>query len=277
MNLLSSLHRADCRVTANFVTRWYLTRHGFNHNYCGQTMDKEPEFFGINTEVMNETNVYNEWQGKFNYDALSLSSVRYLINSERSHLGNNVTIRTFITCFDQVTNKIYISNDDPYDEESYKCLMPFEFLQQFTSSVKSACGRGKIPACYVCCGEQPENIIKLRKDMISDLKQYDSENNLHDMVHTVVRGGIDNPIRYTVSDDSHSIRFYSNANDYTLTTTNTTEPITISYDDVVSNHNNTVPIGRIDTSSLIDAYNNLVRAAGDVTASNSTTTTGITF
>ena len=289
MNLLSSLHRADCRVTVNFVTRWYLTRHGFNQNYYGQTMDKEPEFFGINTEVMNETNVYNEWQGKFNYDALSLERIRYAINNERSRFGNNVTMRAFITCFDQVTNKIYISNDDPYDEEAYKCLMPFEFLQQFVSSVKNACGRGTVPACYVCCGEQPENIIKLRKDMIGGLKQYNSENHLHDIVHSInydtVLGGTGNTIRYTTADGSDTVRFYSNAADYTLTTTSADSVIisyddavrTINYDDVVSNHNNAVPLGRLDMTSLVDAYARLSNACSSTTASNSTTTTRFHF
>lgn len=274
MNLLSSLHRADCRVTVNFVTRWYLTRHGFNQNYYGQTMDKDPEFFGINTEIMNETNVYNEWQGEFNYDALSFERIRYAINNERSRFGNNVTIRTFITCFDQVTNKIYITNDDPYDAESYKCLMPFEFLQQFVSSVKSACGgRGsRLPHCYVCCGEQPENIIKLRKDMIGDLKQYDSENHLNDIVRSInydtISGGTGNTIRYTtVADNSNGVIVYSNADGYSCNT----EPA-VHYDGYVRFSSD-----NIDIASLADAYVRLDNFCNSTTASNSTTTTGFHF
>lgn len=264
MHFISTLHRNNCRITVNFVTRWYLTRHGFNQNYYGLTMDKEPEFFGINTEIMNETNVYNEWQGDFHYDALSLERIRYVINNERSHFGNNVIIRAFITCFDQVTDKIYISNDDPYDAESYKCLMPFEFLQQFTSSIRSACGRdSKIPQCYVCCGEQPENIIKLRKEMIGDLKQYNGENYLNDIVYTVARGGSGNPIRYTIADDSNALRFYSSADSYNLTT---------SYDDIcnMAVDNRTVPIGNSDTTSMAEAYNILMRACNATIVSNST-------
>ena len=54
--------------------------------------------------------------------------------------------------------------------------MPHEFLQKFVKTVNNAVGRRILPIYYVCCGEQPENIIRLRKDITSDLRMYNSEN-----------------------------------------------------------------------------------------------------
>lgn len=174
--------RNICNVSLNFVTRWYLTRHGHNVDSYLKTMNHSLEFLGINSDNVNETNVHNEWQGDFNYGFLSLTRIRSLIASEYNNFNGNVKVRTFITCFDQVTNKVYLHNDtNPFDDdtEEASCWMPHEFLQQFVKSVRNAIGRGTVPVCYVCCGEQPENIIKLRKDMISDLRTYNSENHVN--------------------------------------------------------------------------------------------------
>lgn len=171
--------RSNCNVFLNFVTRWYLTRHGYNVDAHSETMNHSFEALGINRDNVNETNVYNEWQGNFNYGFLSLSKIYKLIESECDSFNCPVKVRTFITCFDQVTSKVYLHKDvNPFDydvEECY-CCMPHEFLQKFVRSVKGAVGRSTVPIYYVCCGEQPENIIRLRKDMISDLRMYNSEN-----------------------------------------------------------------------------------------------------
>lgn len=174
--------RNICNVSLNFVTRWYLTRHGHNVDSYLKTMNHSLEFLGINSDNVNETNVHNEWQGNFNYGFLSLTRIRSLIASEYNDFNGNVKVRTFITCFDQVTNKIYLHKDsNPFgdDTEEASCWMPHEFLQQFVKSVRNAIGRGTVPVCYVCCGEQPENIIKLRKDMICSLRTYNSENHVN--------------------------------------------------------------------------------------------------
>ena len=171
--------RSNCNVFLNFVTRWYLTRHGYNVDAHSETMNHSFEALGINRDNVNETNVYNEWQGNFNYGFLSLSKIYHLVESECNSFNCPVKIRTFITCFDQVTNKVYLHKDvNPfdYDTEECYCCMPHEFLQKFAKSVKGAVGRSTVPIYYVCCGEQPENIIRLRKDMISDLRMYNSEN-----------------------------------------------------------------------------------------------------
>ena len=174
--------RNICNVSLNFVTRWYLTRHGHNVDSYLKTMNHSLEFLGINSDNVNETNVHNEWQGDFNYGFLSLVRIRSLIASEYNSFNGNVKVRTFITCFDQVTDKVYLHKDVNSFEEDIEecyCCMPHEFLQQFVKAVKGAIGRGTVPVCYVCCGEQPENIIKLRKDMISDLRMYNSENHVN--------------------------------------------------------------------------------------------------
>ena len=179
--------RNICNVSLNFVTRWYLTRHGHNVDSYLKTMNHSLEFLGINSDNVNETNVHNEWQGNFNYGFLSLTRIRSLIASEYNDFNGNVKVRTFITCFDQVTNKIYLHKDsNPFgdDTEEAFCWMPHEFLQQFVKAVKGAIGRGTVPVCYVCCGEQPENIIKLRKDMICSLRTYNSENHVNRNVST---------------------------------------------------------------------------------------------
>lgn len=168
----------NCKVYLNFVTRWYLTRHGHNIDSYSETMNHSFEALGINREYVNETNVYNEWQGDFHYGFLSLRRIKNLINEEYELFDRTAKVRTFITCFDQVVNKIYLHKDtSPFDnvvEECY-CCMPYEFLQQFVKSVKDALNRGSIPICYVCCGEQPENIIRLKKDMQVSLRRYHSE------------------------------------------------------------------------------------------------------
>lgn len=179
--------RNVCNVYLNFVTRWYLTRHGHNVDSYSETMNHSFEALGINRDNVNETNVHNEWQGDFNYGFLSLRRIQNLITNEYTSFNGAVRVRTFITCFDQVTNKIYLhkeSNPFEDDVEECCCCMPHEFLQQFVKSVRNAVGRGTVPSCYVCCGEQPENIIKLRKDMICSLRTYNSENHVNRNVST---------------------------------------------------------------------------------------------
>lgn len=178
---VDNLGRTICNVSLNFVTRWYLTRHGYDVDSHSEMMNHSLAALGINSDNVNETNVYNEWQGNFNYGFLSLSKIYSLVNDECDSFNCTVKVRTFITCFDQVTDKVYLHQDvNPFEdnvEECY-CCMPHEFLHKFVKTIKNAVGRGTVPVCYVCCGEQPENIIKLRKDMISDLKRYNSENHI---------------------------------------------------------------------------------------------------
>lgn len=217
--------RNICNVSLNFVTRWYLTRHGYNVDSYLKTMNHSLEFLGINSDNVNETNVHNEWQGDFNYGFLSLARIRNFIVSEYNSFNCNVKVRTFITCFDQVTNKVYLHKDtNPFDdndvEECY-CCMPHEFLQQFVKAVKGAIGRGTVPVCYVCCGEQPENIIKLRKDMISDLRMYNSEN--HVSRDTLTTNAVLNG--YTITDYASRAYYPSTAR---YNTTVTTDDINIS-------------------------------------------------
>ena len=169
----------DCNVFLNFVTRWYLTRHGYNVDSYSETMNHSFEALDINRDNVNETNVYNEWQGNFNYGFLSLSKIYDLVEYECTSFNHSVKVRTFITCFDQVTSKIYLHKDaNPFDDdiEACYCCLPHEFLQKFVKTVKNAVGHSTVHSYYVCCGEQPENIIRLRKDIISDLRMYNSEN-----------------------------------------------------------------------------------------------------
>lgn len=181
--------RNICNVYLNFVTRWYLTRHGHNVDSYSETMNHSFEALGINGDNVNETNVHNEWQGDFNYGFLSLGRIRHLLVSEYSNFNRNVKVRAFVTCFDQVTNKIYLHKEtNPFEDdfEECSCCMPHEFLQQFVKAVRGAIGRGgTVPSCYVCCGEQPENIIKLRKEMISDLRMYNSESHVNRDTYTL--------------------------------------------------------------------------------------------
>lgn len=224
--------RNICNVSLNFVTRWYLTRHGHNVDSYLKTMNHSLEFLGINRDNVNETNVYNEWQGNFNYGFLSLVRIRSLIASEYNNFNGNVKVRTFITCFDQVTNKVYLHNDtNPFEEdiEECYCCMPHEFLQQFVKAVKGAIGRGTVPVCYVCCGEQPENIIKLRKDMICSLRTYNSENHVNRNTidfNNVVNG-------YTVSGYADR-EFYATTARYNPTVTCNTQD-ELSYATIDSN------------------------------------------
>lgn len=212
--------RNDCKVFLNFVTRWYLTRHGHNVDSYLETMNHSFEALGINRDYVNETNVHNEWQGDFNYGFLSLRRIRSLISDEFTKFNSSVRVRTFITCFDQVTNKIYLHKESsPFDDdtEEYYCCMPHEFLQQFVKLARNALMRGTVPICYVCCGEQPENIIRLRKNMIANLRMYNSENNINRNVSinsTIVNG-------YTISGYADR-EFYSSAARYNPTITNGT-------------------------------------------------------
>lgn len=224
--------RNICNVSLNFVTRWYLTRHGHNVDSYLKTMNHSLEFLGINSDNVNETNVYNEWQGNFNYGFLSLTRIRNLIASEYNDFNGNVKVRTFITCFDQVTNKIYLHQDsNPFDDatEEYYCCMPHEFLQQLVKSVKNAIGRGTVPVCYVCCGEQPENIIKLRKDMICSLRTYNSENHVNR--NTIDYNNVING--YTVSGYADR-EFYATTSRYNPTVTCNTQD-ELSYATIDSN------------------------------------------
>lgn len=62
-------------------------------------------------------------------------------------------------------------------------------------------------------------------------------------------------------------------------TTTSADPITINYDDIRNTavDNRTVTLGNLDTTSLAEAYNNLVRACNATTASNSTDRASFNF
>lgn len=261
--------RNDCNVFLNFVTRWYLTRHGYNVDSYSETMNHSFEALGINRDNVNETNVHNEWQGDFNYGFLSLRKIYSLINDECDSFNCTVKVRTFITCFDQVTNTIYLHKDaNPFDdvtEECY-CCMPHEFLKQFVKTVKNAVGRRAVPIYYVCCGEQPENIIRLRKDMISDLKMYNSENHVN--INTLTENAVLNG--YTITGYADREFYSSTARYNTVTRTVTPDDIntlncsTVNDSTVVGGTGN-VSIDLVDDANTVNAaYRALSNAVNNV-------------
>lgn len=83
-----------------YVTRCYTTRHG------GGPLDKEvnsPQDLGINTE--NETNLDNQYQGKFRYAELNYDKIMKAVNADfalTSNFKGTVTKSMAITCLDQI-------------------------------------------------------------------------------------------------------------------------------------------------------------------------------
>lgn len=82
-----------------YVTRWYTTRHGAG---C---LPNETDVNNISRLIVDNTNVYNEWQGSIRYALLSIESISYRIIRDLMHinqlLSNNLDISIAINCIDQ--------------------------------------------------------------------------------------------------------------------------------------------------------------------------------
>lgn len=111
-----------------FVTRAYQTRHGAGplHNES------------IDVVALDETNVYNDYQGEFRVRALNLDELNYVLSKQETF--DAIRKYLVITCLDQMKEYKFVHQGEVYrfdDEESYiKGVLDklnFYFTQVFIS------------------------------------------------------------------------------------------------------------------------------------------------
>ena len=106
--LINKFEDNERKVTINYVTRWYATKHGgCIVPYCDETL-----------HIEDKTNVYNKWQTNMTFGNLRVETLigrimmdkRYFRNSTAVYFNTNL----FITCFDQMedVHKIKFIYDD---------------------------------------------------------------------------------------------------------------------------------------------------------------------
>lgn len=154
----------------NFVTRWYLTRHGYNYDSTQKLIHDWREIFP-DAKIEDNTNIFNEWQGNINYGYLNIARAMRRMSNEVEVFGAYGEIRCYVTCFDQVGYCVR-TFDEQDDDVVYTECTPSEFLKVINYKCKdidSSCD------VYVCCGEQPENVILLRRKIKPAFRYLESE------------------------------------------------------------------------------------------------------
>jgi adenylosuccinate synthase len=95
--LKRQFQKASVDVDVYYVTRTYLTRHGYG------PFDKYiPPFQITNNE--NETNIYNPFQGQFRINCLNIELLNYALSCD-SKFASSARRHLVITCADQVTKQ----------------------------------------------------------------------------------------------------------------------------------------------------------------------------
>ncbi len=92
-------------LTAYYMTRCYLTRHG-----AGPLPNEQPidQWF----DVVDPTNIPNEWQGSLRFAPLDLDDLRERIQHDLKHDRRGIVIpKLVITCMDQCRDVIMVRKD----------------------------------------------------------------------------------------------------------------------------------------------------------------------
>ena len=92
LNIIKDIDK-DIDITAHYVTRPYLTRHGIGNltNECIKG--------NITSDIKDDVNVYNEYQGCFRYGELDIYDLHKRILSD---VGNNINYEIELTHCDEV-------------------------------------------------------------------------------------------------------------------------------------------------------------------------------
>jgi len=84
-----------------YISRVYQTRHGIGF------LSNEDQAVNYTPNPL-ETNVYNEWQGKFRVAPLDVDLLNYALDADRNFSGTAPKNLVF-TCVDQLTGNIHAS------------------------------------------------------------------------------------------------------------------------------------------------------------------------
>lgn len=91
----------DVRVRRNYVTRWYMTRHGNSH--LQHMTDREH----ISLNIVDKTNIYNEWQGNMVFGYLDCKELGKRIKKDRRKMHSDRQDVLYVTCMNQSNNGTY--------------------------------------------------------------------------------------------------------------------------------------------------------------------------
>ena len=176
-------------VTYHFVTRWYVTRHGYDLIYSDRqytTADPRTDIFN-NTKMYDNTNVANIWQGTLQYHPISFAFIRNIIRRcARRPSNTNFKYKLYVTCLDQIEN-----NSVPVYDSNRHCINHFtasDFIYHIYDFVGSA--------LYLCFSESNDDIINIT-------------GHPHRSVARFYYHSKSNPISSSISDSENRFRRYT--------------------------------------------------------------------
>ena len=95
INITNICRKYNLRVDETiYVTRPYMTRHGFDKTFKAESIDK---YF----DVVDTTNVYNDWQKHIEYTPFNMHLFYKFIQYDAPY-NNAVSTKLAITCIDQI-------------------------------------------------------------------------------------------------------------------------------------------------------------------------------
>ncbi len=144
-------------VNLNYVTRWYRTRHG-----C-VALENKRKREDISPDIVDETNIPNEWQGEMVFGLLDVTHLINRISADFMGFSQifddcfpniNIMCRSlFITCIDQIRNGYlpYMRGGYPSRENS---------LSRFVADII----QGEVWSnIYLCLSESNDDIVPVHR------------------------------------------------------------------------------------------------------------------
>ena len=119
--LLNMFDKKEIEIEVCYVTRSYMTRHGAG------PFDTECTKEEINSNIVEETNVYNEFQGKFRYGKITVPSSLAIIAQDYEKLTSTGTISLAITHLNETDNKM-IGSSKNFDPKALKAAFDRLYL-----------------------------------------------------------------------------------------------------------------------------------------------------
>ena len=99
-NIHKEIEELNAHVDLFYVSRSYMTRHGFG------PMDKEVEKEEINPQIIDMTNQPNEWQGTLRYGLLDVDKLNARVAKDAAQYNCDKTINMVYTHLNYTNNKI---------------------------------------------------------------------------------------------------------------------------------------------------------------------------
>lgn len=181
-DLLLNFSHTTVNTNMHFVTRWYQTRHGYDKFYKYYEDANPPPPFDMtdNELIIDNTNVYNQWQGNMNFYPLDIFRVSHAVNyNTRLMLSDINEVHLYITCLDQIKNYVIPTYDDELN------VLKNDYIYNVIPKIIDGI-RYKVKL-YLCGSEYNKDIINVKTSnniiQIKSLINSDTISDLYNLYH----------------------------------------------------------------------------------------------